>query len=433
MRLKATLLASALVAGSFVLATPAAAGRTVTISGGGWGHGIGMSQYGAYGRAEKGKSASQIVEHYYSGARVTTTGMPGIRVGLLPNYGSSVSSISFGTTPGAGSGKIVVKVAGRAKRIAAGNSGDSWKVNASTTGALRIYKNGKRVKVDGASLFGGSDTPLVLRFEKFGSLLDVGGKSYDYAHGKAEIGSYASASCANEQCVRLTLALPMQKYLYGLAEVPSSWPAAVLQAQAMAGRTYAYSKISRSGQNRYPCACAVYDSTIDQAYAGDGKRTGSGIYWADWKAAVDDTKDQVINHSGEPIQALYSSSSGGHTENNENVWGGAPIPYLRGVPDGPDYAGGANPNFTWKVQMSWWKLRTKLNAAYGTGKLKRFEIVGPLGVSGRVTTVDRNNDTGGMRIVGSNKTVRLSGWETRQALGLKDSLFTVKVETSGTT
>jgi SpoIID/LytB domain protein len=217
----------------------------------------------------------------------------------------------------------------------------------------------------------------------------------------------------------------MQKYLYGLGEVPSSWPQATLRAQAIAGRTYALEKIRRSGQHRYPCSCAVYDSTLDQAYIGDAKRTGSGVYWDDWKRAVDRTRSRVILFRGDPIQALYSSSSGGHTENNENVWGGAAIPYLRGVGDGPDRVS-ANPNHTWSVSMRWRTFENKLQAAYGIGNLEAFRLIRPFGVSGRVTVVKPNN-TGGVRIRGSRRTVRVSGWSVRSALGLKDTLFRVEI------
>ena len=167
----------------------------------------------------------------------------------------------------------------------------------------------------------------------------------------------------------------------------------------------------------------MYDSTIDQAYIGDAKRTGSGVYWDDWKNAVDATNNQIVKHHGGTIQALYSSSSGGHTEDNENVWGGSAIPYLRGVTDKPDRAGGDNPNYKWKVTMSYASFSSKLNSAYGTGALKDFELVKPFGVSGRVTMVVNNR--GGARVEGTNKTARVSGWSLRSTLGLKDTLFRV--------
>lgn len=401
--------------------------QMVKIKGGGWGHGIGMSQYGAYGRALNGKSANKILEHYYSGANVKQVGIGSrLRVGLLPAYGSSaISSVAFSSKSHRdGSGLIKIKVAGTRKKIVQGYPSDSFKVETSGTGGFKIFKNGDRKRRDGKGVFGDLDTPLVVKYEGFGTRFAPDDKSYEYAYGKGSIESYASDSCANGICARLVLKIPMQKYLYGLGEVPSSWPDAVLQSQAIAGRTYAYEKKKRPGL-RYPCGCDVYDTVIDQAYIGDAKRTGSGPYWSDWKGAVKATKDRVILNAGAPIQALYSSSSGGHTENNENVWGGTSISYLRGVPDGPDSAGGANPNHKWTVEMTWAEFSTKLNSAYNTGALEDFEIVKPLGVSGRVTVV-KDGGGGGARVTGSNKVARVSGWSLRSALGLKDSLFTVE-------
>ncbi|HJR46479.1 MAG TPA: SpoIID/LytB domain-containing protein [Actinomycetota bacterium] len=404
-------------------AGPALAARTVTITGGGWGHGMGMSQYGAYGRAKRGDAPQAILEHYYSGSQVTTTKMPSrIRVGLL-EYRSSISASSSAYR--SDGGRIIFKVQGTKGRIARGNAGANWRVEPSSTGGLRLYKNGNRVRKDGRTVFGDPAHPLVALFERYGSLIRISEKGISYAHGRMEFGTFATNRCNPGHCLRLVLSLPMQKYLYGLGEVPFSWPGAALRSQVIAARTYAYEKTTRSGQHRYPCDCAVYDSTLDQVYSGDSKRESSGQYWDDWTSAVDDTKDQVILHKGAPIQALYSSSSGGHTENNENVWGGTPLPYLRGVPDAPDN-NDANPNFKWSVDMSYSSFQSKLNSAYGVGNVEKFTLVKPFGVSGRVTVVKPDN-TGGVRIVGSKKTERVSGWSIRSTLALKDSLFRVQI------
>ena len=426
MRKMFTAALAVVVAGSVLLPTSAHAARVVTITGGGWGHGIGMSQYGAYGRAVNGKSAAEILEHYYSGSEVGTRRMPNVRVGLLQER--SAVALSSSSHLG-GSGDVTWKIAGQKDVLATGGPGADWRVEPSSTGGMRLYRNGNQIQRDGNGVFGDPDTPLRLIYERHGSLIDVVDKTYNFALGKLEIGTYKTDRCEPGYCARLVLSITMQKYLYGLAEVPSSWPAGVLRTQAIAGRTYAFEKWSRSGSHRYPCDCTVYDSTFDQAYAGDGKRTGSGAYWDDWQAAVDDTKDQVITHNGAPIQALYSSSSGGHTENNENVWGGTPLPYLRGVPDEPD-AVSANPNHRWDpVKMSFREFEDKLQAAYGIGELQRFVLVRPFGVSGRVTVV-KDDGTGGVKIVGSNKTVRTSGWSFRTAFGssiIKDTLFRVEI------
>ncbi|MDQ3876825.1 MAG: SpoIID/LytB domain-containing protein [Actinomycetota bacterium] len=419
MRRFAGAVALSLVASVAVIG-PAYAGRTVTITGGGWGHGIGMSQYGAYGRALNGKSATQILTHYYTGVSIDKKSMPSIRIGLVQSASSITSTTSEFTT---GGGKATFKVAGARGVVASGGSGTSWKVDASPAGGVHLFKNGKSISVDGNPVLGDDQHPLVMTFERFGTLVHVASKS-SYAYGTLRFESYATSSCSSGHCLRLVLQASMQHYLYGLGEVPASWPHAALQAQAIAGRTYAFQKIANVGQHRYPCDCAVYDSTMDQSYIGDAKRTGSGQYWDDWKGAVDATDGQVIQYNGQPIDALYSSSSGGFTENNENVWGGSPIPYLRGVSDGPD-AVSANPNHSWTVTMSWDTFQSKLNAYYGVGDLKDFATEKPYGVSGRVTVPGSDRSRGGALITGTSKTVHVSGWSVRAALGLKDTLFRV--------
>jgi SpoIID/LytB domain protein len=417
----------ALVLALGIVPAGAAAARTkVIIDGGGWGHGIGMSQYGAYGRALRGDSAEQILEHYYSGASVDKQSMGSIRVGLLQGRSQvGISSQPFTS----GGGLIVFKVAGRPGRVAKGGPDAQFRVEPSRTGGMRIYKNGKLVKKDGHRVFGSAGTPLVLKFEIHDSLVTVSDKAYKYAYGRMEFQTYSSASC-DKYCMRLVLILSMQKYVYGLGEVPSSWPDAALRTQAIAGRTYAFEKIRRLGQDRYPCGCAVYDSVIDQAYIGDSKRTGSGAYWDDWRKAVNSTKGLVVEYKGDPIQALYSSSSGGHTENNENVWGGTPLPYLRGVPDGPD-AVDANPNHKWSLAMGWRAFKSRIENAYSVGDLQHVDFPRPYGVSGRITVV-KPGGGGGVKVVGSRDTVRDSGWDFRAKLSLKDTLFRIHYKTRTT-
>jgi stage II sporulation protein D len=266
MRTRTAVIAVAVLATLVIAAAPASARTTVIISGGGWGHGIGMSQYGAFGRAQNGAGAEQILEHYYSGASVTKKTMGRIRVGLLQGRsGIRVTPRKFRDD----GGLIVFKEQGTPGRIASGKPGATFRVESSGTGRMRLYKNDKLVKRNGRRVFGSPTHPLYLRYEKQGSMVHVTDKGIAYAYGQLEFGSYRSGSCDSGYCLRLVVILPMQKYIYGLGEVPSSWPDAALKAQAIAGRTYAYEKIRRLGQNRSPCACAVYDSVIDQAYIGD--------------------------------------------------------------------------------------------------------------------------------------------------------------------
>jgi SpoIID/LytB domain protein len=430
MRVRAVYLVAAVAAVLVSTTIPAGAARQVLIKGRGWGHGLGMSQYGAFGRALSGASAQKIVTHYYSNSTVERQRMPdNVRVGLL-QFRSSV-----GIDPkrgGRGRGRIVFKVKGRNGIVAEGGSTASFRVLPSIGGGSRLIKNGTLVRSGGSTVFGSSRRPLTAVYSRFGSRVRVESKSYDVDDGKIEFISFASGSCASGRCLSVVLSIGMQRYLYGLAEMPSSWPLAALQSQAMAGRTYAFEKIRRIGQHRFGCDCAVFDSTLDQAFTGDAHRINSGPFWPRWKRAVASTDGEVIVHRGNPIQALYSSSSGGHTENNHNVFGGTQIPYLRGVPDGKDFAEGANPNFRWRVSMAYQTFSSRLNAAYGTGTLRRFRLKRPFGVSGRVTIV-KSRRRGGARVVGSRGDVRVSGLSLRSALGLRDTWFRVEVRRTAAT
>ncbi len=408
--------------------TPARAARVVVFDGAGWGHGIGLSQHGAYGRALNGASAYEIVRHYYRGVSVATRAMPGsVRVGLAQRKAAiDVRSWARAT----GTRRVAFKLSGSDGYIASGGPDVRWTVRPAASGGMRLLRNGVRVVYRGRAVFGSPTRPLVLVYERFGSIAHVLTTNRRYAYGRLQFSTHPSSSCAPGYCVRLVASLPMQKYLYGLGEMPSSWPRAALEAQTLVARTYAYRRIQTSGQHRGACACALSDTPVDQAYIGDAKRDAdadgvSDFYWPRWKGAVDATNAAVVLYAGAPIQALYMSSSGGHTENNENVWGGTPLPYLRGVPDGADAAGGRNPHFRSRKEIGWSSLSDRLDRRYGTGALKSLSVVPPLGVSGRVTVV--RGDAGGVEIVGDRRTARVSGWALRSALGLKDTLFTVRV------
>ena len=116
--------------------------------------------------------------------------------------------------------------------------------------------------------------------------------------------------------MRLVLTVDPQHYLYGLGEVPSSWPVSAPSRRQASRRTYAFTKAA-SSQHRAVCDCALYASSYDQVYAGWDKE--GGVDGDRWVAAVNQTDGQVVLNGGTTIQAFYMSSSGGYTENNENV------------------------------------------------------------------------------------------------------------------
>lgn len=412
-RLMALLLAAlGLVA---IPAGSAAAAVTVKISGGGFGHGLGMSQYGAYGQAVAGRSAEQILTHYYSGTQVAAADVSHVRVGLLQGEDTLSLSSSAGDR---GTGLIRFKVAGDTKTVAEGEAGVEWRLAPNSAGGVALYKNGDKV----AGRLGGPGEPVLVKYSRFGSSVSIAEKGRSYSYGQVEISASAGSTCPSGYCLRAVVELTMQKYLYGLGEVPASWPVEALKAQVVAARTYVHRKQLSTGNHRSGCDCSILDSALEQVYLGDTRRVQSGSYWLRWTTAVDDTSGLVVLYKGQPINAMYTASSGGHTENNENIWPGSALPYLRGVSD-PWDATAANPYHKWTVKMTWSQFSSRLDAAFGTGDLVTFEILEPRGVSGRVAPATSNG--GGVRIKGSDDTVRVSGTAVKSALGLRDTLFDV--------
>ncbi|MEO0532763.1 MAG: SpoIID/LytB domain-containing protein [Cyanobacteria bacterium P01_A01_bin.123] len=191
----------------------------------------------------------------------------------------------------------------------------------------------------------------------------------------------------------------LEHYLYSVlgGEMPTNWPLDALQAQAVAARSYALHQRQSSGN-------ALYDvgaTTTWQVYRGLIEETDTT------RAAVTATEGQVLTYNGQIIEAVFHSSSGGHTENVEDVWM-QPLPYLRGV---SDYDEGA-PVYQWTVDFS--------NAQFQA----RIPGIGDLIAAVPDRTTPRGRVVS-MRLEGSSGTRTLSGNEIRQALGLRSTLFAI--------
>jgi SpoIID/LytB domain protein len=374
------------------VATAQSADREFTFYGSGFGHGLGMSQWGAYGLSREGWKANRILTHFYSGTAVDKPGSAPerLRIGLV--QGRRVVQLE------AQNGVVELRLGDRANGDLVGTipSGETWRVR-SANGAYRILDHGG-AKV---ATVGDASTPMFAVYQSAGARVRVPEALHTYNRGWIEFGLY---SCDPQCAMRLVLEVATEEYLYGLAEVPSSWPMPALQAQAIAARTYAVSKAAQS-QHRSGCDCALYATSADQVYAGwDKEGATDGDRWV---AAVDATAGRVVTNGGETIQAFYMSSSGGHTEDNENVWGGAPIDYLRGVCDPGDYTT-ANPSATWEVTFSAAEVTSKLGLGIGTvtgfGNAAR-------GTSGRIVSIVVN---------GENGSTTIAGTDLRSRLGLRD-------------
>jgi stage II sporulation protein D len=194
----------------------------------------------------------------------------------------------------------------------------------------------------------------------------------------------------------------LEAYLYSVlgSEMHANWPQEALKAQAVAARSFALYRRERAGQNLYD----VGATTGYQVYKGLSTESPAT------QAAVRATQGQVLTYGNRVIEAVFHSSSGGYTENVEDIWQ-QPLPYLRSVPDFDQAA----PVFRWTETFSADQFQKRV---VGIGRLQRAipERTTP---RGRVVSM-RLEGTGGSRV--------LTGVEMRSALNLRSTLFTIAVE-----
>jgi SpoIID/LytB domain protein len=325
-----------------------------TITGSGFGHGVGMSQYGAQGMGLDGFTAAQILTHYYTGTTVDPVVLPvtNIRVGLLQDR--TFVAVRGETIPG--------KTTGGAFNLVI-DGGTPIPVAKGVVATFTTVKGKTEVTVGG--VVKGAGLKIVLNWLKADTVINVGhgttaamaindprtssdlgsatcianSCSHRYRYGTLEISSGTFGDNVVDLVVVNTLRLS-NEYLYGLGEVPSSWTPAAMQAQAIAGRSYAVKKYStRSG-----CDCQIFATTVDQAFVGYSKEIGTS--GSEWVKAVNATivdpktayvvryKDPKLSSTVEPsiISTYYSSSTGGKSQPTSEVWGST-LPYLVGVDD----------------------------------------------------------------------------------------------------
>jgi SpoIID/LytB domain protein len=386
----------------------AAASGSITFYGSGNGHGIGLSQWGAYGLAQDGWSHRSILTHFYTGTGVSSgESVPRrVRIGLTTDERTIHLK--------AGPGSVRLRVGDPRTGVAVGTipQGETWSVRPASDGSFRVRDaSGNAV---GGRRWGSAKDRLYATYADTGSRVFVreADQVYDtgftYAHGWLELDTYG---CATRCTERLILRIRFEQYLLGISEVSNTWPRQALQTQAVASRTYAAYALDRYGL-RSDCACDLTDGGNDQTYVGWSKESSvEGDRWVD---AVRRTKDQVVTYQGALIQSFFTSSDGGHTENVEDAWHGGDsryaIPYLRGVCD-PGENTQANPWKSWNETFTLADATARLRGSTGDiGTFSRFS--GDVrGVSGRIITVVVRGATGRARITGS---------ELRAAFGLPD-------------
>jgi stage II sporulation protein D len=359
-------------AATFLAVVPAAHAATkLTITGAGFGHGIGMSQYGAYGYSLHLKDYGFILGHYYTG---TTLGKldsnPEVKVLLQ----GTKKAVSFTGAVAAGDLKLDVAKTYTVRR------GDTRLVLRDATGAAV------------------GTTPGPLRIDAaVGEPLRLSGTSVPGVRDGLYRGALVvSASGSGLIAVN---ALDLEDYLRGVvsAESPSAWPVEALKAQAVAARTYALTTHAGGG------AFDQYADTRSQVYRGVAAETPST------DAAVSATAGQVVTFGGQPVTTYFFSTSGGETEDVQNVFVDSdPKPWLKAVEDPFD---GVSPKHRWgPFRYTASQVQRKLRR-YVRGRFQRIKVV-QRGVSPRVVRA---------QVVGTGGTTTVTGPQLRSAFGLYDT------------
>ena len=163
---------------------------------------------------------------------------------------------------------------------------------------------------------------------------------------------------SDDGSLSVMVTVTFEKYLEGLAEVPPSWPVAALEAQAIAARSYALARIGWTGPDGATLDTPICATAACQVYGGIPVEPSP--WTRRWYQAVHHTTGRVLEFGGRPIEAVYYSTSNGHTYGNDQVFGSAPLPYLRPRVERDD---GASPTSHWRVPIPYRDLATFLAAA----------------------------------------------------------------------
>lgn len=352
----------ALDIGAAAPAGTATAPRVFTITGRGWGHGVGMSQWGAEGLARHGWDYRRILGHYYPGTRLEQARRDTVRVLLADGAASAVVS----------SARPFRAVDARGRR---------WLIrpgaHALRAGLRVVAGRTRAVLVPPLRLVPGTQ-PLRLNGNAYRGELRVTG----------EPGSLTVVNV-----------LPLELYLRGVVpwEMPHTWHADALRAQAVAARTYA---ITRLGRN---ASFDVFADTRDQVYGGLRAETQPS------SAAVAATAGEILTWQGRPAATYYFSTSGGRTAAaGDGLPWARRVPYLVSVTDPYD---SISPHHDWgPVRVP----AARLTRLFGVRGVERVRLV--LNGSARVSTVTLVGRDGGRTIAGR---------DFAAALGLRSSWFTV--------
>ena len=383
MRMSKAFLASLFIFSSLI---PTAHAQDVpasfTFQGSGYGHGVGLSQMGARSMALAGQSSEQIIKYYYKDVAIEQRDDSKI---LRVNIGHLLTTAKISTATKSSQLQIIQGEAGNESVLPVISLADSIsfsiigstvspRVTLGKTTQVLTRSRTFTIRWAGTRYLEGPDTLISVNHTGVTQKL-----RYVQIQVKA-IKSPSGYRIAMTNSVRLA-----DEYLWGISEMPSFWPVAALEAQAIASRTYA---LSKAGIYRSACDCDLYGSISDQTFLGYSKEIEKK-YGVIWKDIVTRTAGLTITQAGIPITAYFSSSSGGKTELAINAWGSSKA-YTQIVDDPGSLDLILNPRFvTWNREVP----QSVIAAAFVLSDVVSLEILG-VNESGTVAQIQATSSTG---------------------------------------
>jgi SpoIID/LytB domain protein len=353
-----------------------------TFQGSGYGHGVGLSQMGARFMALAGQSSEQIIKYYYKDVAIEQRDDSKI---LRVNIGHLLTTAKISTATKGSQLQIIQGEAGNESVLPVISLADSIsfsiigstvspRVTLGKTTQVLTRSRTFTIRWAGTRYLEGPDTLISVNHS---------GVTQKLRYGQIQVKAIKSPSgyrIAMTNSVRLA-----DEYLWGISEMPSFWPDAALEAQAIASRTYA---LSKAGIYRSACDCDLYGSISDQTFLGYAKEIEKK-YGVIWKDIVTRTAGLTITQAGIPITAYFSSSSGGKTELAINAWGSSKA-YTQIVDDPGSLDLALNPRFvTWSREVP----QSVIAAAFVLSDVVSLEILG-VNESGTVAQIQATSSTG---------------------------------------
>jgi SpoIID/LytB domain protein len=360
-----------------------------TVRGAGFGHGWGMSQYGAYGAAVRGLTWQQILAFYYPGTVQTTLSQRTIRVWITADKDGDLR-----VRPASG---LKITSGSKSYQLPTGSTYQSWRISRSGSGYKLQYQTSSGAwKTRNTGL--GTGTWKASTSSGIVTVIMPGGSRREYRGTVSLVKRGSSGRTVNT--------VSMENYVRSVvpSEMPTSWALEAVKAQTVAARTYAAKLRSRATSSGYD----ICDTTACQVYSGyartiGGKRTVRET--SRGNEATKATANVILSYRGSIALTQFASSNGGAAARGD-------YPYLAAHPDGFD---GVIKSQAWTKNITAAAVARK----WSVGTVQKIQI----------TARDGSGSWGGrvrsMKIIGSKRTVTITGGAFRSAFGLRSTLFTL--------